>query len=223
MQGNITFSVTQEVSVVSAGFYASRHVASRWCFRHRIGRHRRGTSRWVPGNQPSLGAFMTICRSRFPLADSTRSSRHPYSRLFDSPTSPWHLYTRGTFTSHGFHGESLDCRHGAGLLETHVDYYLRPPFMSEIKSVALAWNQSVRGVMGHTPLPLCPPSTYTVMSRGFRCTWVRSDSCTPEWPKFGPTTIPNFCGHDTGGGVCVRTVGRMTTALFHGLRVAQGC
>ena len=37
--------------------------------------------------------------------------------------------------------------------------------MSEIKSVALAWNQCERGVMGHTPLPFCPPSTCTVMSR----------------------------------------------------------
>ncbi len=188
MQGNITFSTPHEVSVVSAGFYASFHDASRRCFRHHIDRHRRGTSRWVPGNQPSLGTFMTICRSRFSLTDSTRSSRHPYSRLFDSPTSPWHLYTRGTFTPHGFHGESLE-----------------------------------RGVMGNIPLTRCPPSTCTVMSRGFRCTWVRSDFCTPEWPKFGSTTIPNFCGHDTGGGLCARTVGRMTTALFHGLRVAQGC
>ncbi len=189
VQGNITFSTLHECSVVSAGFYTSFHdVLSRRCFRHHIDRHRRGTSRWVPGNQPSLGAFMTICRSRFSLADSTRSSRHPYSRVFYSPTSPWHLYTRGTFTPHGFHGESLDWRHGAGLLGTRVDCYLRLPFMSEIKSVTLAWNQCVCGVMGHTPLPRCPPSTCTVMSRGFRCTWVRSDSCTPEWPKFGPTT-----------------------------------
>jgi hypothetical protein len=137
VQGNITFSGTQEVSVVSVGFFVSRHVVSRWCFRHRIGRHRRGTSRWVPGNQSSLEVFMTICRSRFTLADSTRSSRHPYSRFFDSSTSSWHLYTRGTFTSHGFHGESLDCRHGTSLLGTHVDCCLRPPFMSEIKSVTL--------------------------------------------------------------------------------------
>ncbi len=38
-----------------------------------------------------------------------------------------------------------------------------------------------------------------------------------------PTTIPNSCGHDTGGGLCTKTVGRMTTELLHGLRVAQGC
>jgi hypothetical protein len=113
------------------------------------------------------------------------------------------------------------------ITDTDLDYWgptcwLRPPFMSEIESVTLVSNQSECGVMGHTPLSLCPPSGRTVMCRGFRCTWVRSDSCTSEWPKFGPTTIPNSCGHDTGGGLCVRRVGRMTTVLLHGLRVQQG-
>ncbi len=63
---------------------------------------------------------------------------------------------------------------------------------SRFTSVTLTWNQSVCGVMGHTPLPLCPPSVCTVMSCDFRCAWVRSDSCTPEWPKFGTTTIPMY-------------------------------
>jgi hypothetical protein len=33
---------------------------------------------------------------------------------------------------------------------------------------------------------VCAPSGRTVMSRNFWCTWVRSDSCTSEWPIFGP-------------------------------------
>ncbi len=119
---------------------------------HRIDRHNRGTSHWVPGNQSSRKTFMAIRRTRFTLADSTRSARHPYSRLFDSPTS-WHLYTHGTFTTHGFHGESLNCRLEAQVLETHVDCYLRPPFISELTSVSLTWIRCVWGVMGHTPLP----------------------------------------------------------------------
>jgi hypothetical protein len=57
VEGNITFSTPHEVSVVSVGFYVSRHVTSRRCFRHRIDRHHRGTSRWVPGNQCSQNVF----------------------------------------------------------------------------------------------------------------------------------------------------------------------
>ncbi len=152
-------------------------------------------SEYFPGIKFNYNFYTTgdtRSSDKIPTCRFARSSRHPYSRLFDSPPSFWHLYVHGTFASHGFHGESLDCGHGAGLLGTRVDCYLRPPFMSEITSVTLTWNQSVCGVMGHTP-SLCPPSDFTVMSRDFRCTWVRRDSCTPEWPKFGPTTIPNFC------------------------------
>jgi hypothetical protein len=70
------------------------------------------------------------------------------------------------------------------LLWKSVDYYLRPPFMSEVTSVVLVWSQCVRGVMGHTPLAcqwhISSPSGRTVTSRGFLGTGVRSDSCTPE-------------------------------------------
>ncbi len=48
----------------------------------------------------SCWPYMTICRPRFPLVDSTRSSRHPYSRLFDSPSSSCHLHDRDTFTTY---------------------------------------------------------------------------------------------------------------------------
>jgi hypothetical protein len=122
--------------------------SSRRCFRHRIDRHHRETSRWVPGNQPSGNVSMVIRRTRF--TDSVRSPRHPYSRLFDSPPS-WHLYTL-TFTTHGFHGESLNYRLEDQVLETHVDSYLRPPFISELMSVTLVWSRCVCGVMCHTPL-----------------------------------------------------------------------
>ncbi len=132
---------------------------------------------------------MTICRTRFTLADSTRSSRHPYSRLLDFPTS-WHLYTRGTLytvTSHGFHGESLDCRHGTILLwTTPVDYSLGPHFGDPNRA---------RGV-NVEPM------------------WVRSDSCIPEWTKFGTTVPFQTPVTMTQGKGCVPwTVGRMTTSL----------
>ena len=138
------------------------------------------------GTLPSRGAFMVICRTRFTLTDSTRSSRHPYSRLLDFPTS-WHLYTLGAFTSHGFHGASLDCRHGTILLwTTPVDYSLGPPFgdpsrgrQSGTDVCTVSW--------GNTLLTHLSQSVSTVMSRAFWCTWVRSDSCMTEWPKFGPT------------------------------------
>ena len=144
MQGDITFSTPQEVSVVSAGFYLSRHVTSRRCFRHRIDRHHRGTSRWVPGNQASRSVFMDICRTRFTLTDSTRSPRNFPTVL--TVMHPCH------FTSHGFHWESLNYRHEAQVLETHVDGYLRTTFTSELTNVALTWSRCVCGVMGHTPL-----------------------------------------------------------------------
>ena len=97
VQGNITFSAPHEVSVVSAGLYASRHTASRRCFRHRIDRHHRGASRWAPGNQSSRIAFMDIRRTRFTLADSTHSPRHPLFPTFRLPTvltliHPRHFY-----------------------------------------------------------------------------------------------------------------------------------
>ncbi len=80
------------------------------------------------GTIPSQGTFMVIWRTRFTLPNSTRSTRHPYPGLFDFPTY-WHLYTHGTFRSHGFHGESLDYRHGTVLIrDTPVDFSLGPPF-----------------------------------------------------------------------------------------------
>jgi hypothetical protein len=53
----------------------------------------------------------------------------------------------------GFMGvPRLQTRRSGNGDRTHVDYYLRPPFMSEVTSVVLVWSQCVRGVMGHTPL-----------------------------------------------------------------------
>ncbi len=77
--------------------------------------------------------FMTIRRLRFTLADSTRSSRHPFSG--SSTPFVWHLYTRDLLV-HGYHGESLG-------LETHVSSFLRanhtdsllgPPFLGSQES-----------------------------------------------------------------------------------------
>jgi hypothetical protein len=167
------------VSVVSAGFYESCHIVSRRFFRHWIDKHRRGTFRWVPGNQTSRDTFMTTTHLRLT----------------------------------GFMGSS-------SIEDTELDYW--GPTLIPVSDLPL-WVRSrvwcwcgtdVCGVMGHTSLPLCPPSGSTVMSRGFRCTWVRSDSCTPEWPKFG-TTVP----FQTPVVMTPWTVGRMTTTLLQGSRV----
>ena len=63
-------------------------------------------------------------------------------------------------------------------------------------------NRRVCGVMGRTPRTHLSQSGCTVMSGGFRCTWVRSDSGTPEWPKFGPTVPFSTPGVMTQGGGC---------------------
>jgi hypothetical protein len=65
------------------------------CFRHRIGRHRRGTSRWVPGNQSFTSSIFTT--PRFPYVDLTLT--HP-RHFYDSRVS-WgvpRLQTRSWFT-----------------------------------------------------------------------------------------------------------------------------
>jgi hypothetical protein len=201
-----------DYTFLNASIYVSRHVASRWWFRHRIGRHRRGTSRWVtcvPGNQPSLETFMSICRSTFTLADSTRSSRHPYSRLSDSPTSRVVNYTPAVLLRlTGFMGTP-------SITDTELNYRKAgdPCWLLSPNSL-YEWDHEC--VVGEEPMCVRCHGTYTSATLSskclhcyeswlsvFRCTWIRSDSRTPEWPKFGPTTIPNSCGHDTGGGLCV--------------------
>ena len=53
--------------------------------------------------------------------------------------------------------------------------------------------------MGHTPLVHLSQSGSTVMSRGLCYVLVGSDLCMTGRLKFGPVSIPNSCGHDTGG------------------------
>ncbi len=77
--------------------------------------------------------FTTIRRLRFTLADSTRSSRHPFSG--SSTPLVWHIYTRGLL-SQGYHGESLglDTHVSSFLRANHNDSLLGPPFLGSQES-----------------------------------------------------------------------------------------
>jgi hypothetical protein len=69
-------------------------VKSRWCLGHRIDRHHQGTCRWVPGNQSSRIAFMTICRTHLSINPFFTLSIFPNLRLDTlSLIHPWHVYT----------------------------------------------------------------------------------------------------------------------------------
>ena len=160
------------------------------------------------------------CSSKWPFWRA-RNLRHFFTQLFRTNSSKssgvhpvrYHdtMPPRGAFMTICRTRFTL-ARHGAIVLRTtHVDWFLGPPFENP-KSVALTWNRCLCGVMGHTPLSHLSQSVGTVMSHGFRCTWVRSDSCIPEWPKFGLTVPFQTPVVMTQGGGCVPwTVGRITS------------
>jgi len=159
VQGNITFSGPQEVSVVSAGFLrvASRRVTTMFF----------DTPSADIGEVLPVGYQVTSLLWELLWLSVGQDSHLPTQpvlhviHIHDSsiPLRRLDTYTPVSFSRlTGFMGSPSIADTDLTLLGTLVDCYLRPPFMSEITSVALARSQGARGVMGHTPLPLCPPS-----------------------------------------------------------------
>ena len=171
--------------------------------------------------------FMTIGRLTLALPEPTRPWRHLLSefydypsaeihtrrfnpfftssifRLFDSPRLT-HIHPRHLYASRVSWGVPR-FRHTClvvSLKASHTDFLLGPPFISESnESGNSRWRQQwcVFGVsLGHIPQTRVAFGG-TAMSRGLCCVLVGNDLCMARWLKLGPLSIPNSCGHDTGG------------------------